>query len=449
MNNLQLGVDNKRKIGLISCLLFGMAMLLPIAPVPVYGVITSVSKGHMALAYLLAAIPMSFSALSFGYMGAEFPRAGSSYTFVSKSISPHLGFIVGWTILLDYGLFPLLNYICLAIYACELFPGLSFTTVIVASIILIAIVNLLGIKSLATINNILTIFGFLVAFYFIYAAINALQAGVGTGFSSVAFVNPATFSWGTLITGASIACFSFVGFDAITTLAEEVKEPTRTLPRAILITCLSMAVLFAVMSYLAQAVFPDNSLFTNPDAAFIDVARVAGGQTLTNAISLAMVAGALAFSLDMMAGVTRLLYGMGRDGVLPKKFFGYVSPKTNVPVYNVLLVTAFCLALTNISLGDLIPVINFGGLLAFICVNLSVITHFYIKKGQRSGGVNFVKYLLFPGLGALTCAALWLGLPINAKLIGGSWALLGIIYMAFYTKGFKTPMTGINEELTQ
>jgi putrescine importer len=394
----------------------------------------------MALAYLIAVIPMSFSALSFGLMGAEFPRAGSSYTFTGKSISPHLGFVTGWAILLDYGLFPLLNYIVLAIFATQLFPALPFNVVIMGSIILICIVNLLGIKSLATVNNILTIFGFLVAFYFIYAAVIALNNGVGTGFSSVAFVNPETFSWGTIITGASIACFSFIGFDAITTLAEEVKKPRTTLPMATIITCLSMALLFALTSFLAQGVFPDISKFTDTDAAFLDVAMVAGGQTLKNAIILAMVAGALAFSLDMMAGVTRLLYGMGRDGVLPKKIFGYAHPKTNVPVYNVLLVTVFCLAGTNIKLGDLIPVINFGGLFAFICVNASVVSHFYIKKQRRQGFVNKVLYLVFPGLGFLTCLVLWLGLPMNAKLIGGSWAFVGVIYMAFLTKGFKEAM---------
>ncbi len=436
----------KKKIGLASCLLFGMAMLLPIAPVPVYGVITGVSKGHMALAYLIAMIPMSFSALSFGLMGAEFPSAGSSYTFTGKSISPYLGFVTGWAILLDYGLFPLLNYIVLALFATQLFPGLPFNVVIVASIILICIVNLTGIKSLATVNNILTIFGFLIAFYFIYAAITALNNGVGTGFSSVALVNSETFSWGTVITGASIACFSFIGFDAITTLSEEVKSPRTTLPMATIITCISMALLFALMAFLAQGVFPDISKFTDPDAAFLDVAMVAGGQTLKSAVILAMVAGALAFSLDMMAGVSRLLYGMGRDGVLPKKVFGYVHPKTNVPVYNVLLVTAFCLAGTNIELGDLIPVINFGGLFAFVCVNASVISHFYIRRQRRQGFVNKVLYLIFPGLGCLTCLVLWLGLPMNAKLIGGAWTLAGIIYMAVLTKGFKNSMPEMKGE---
>ncbi len=439
--------SNRKKIGLFSCLLFGMAMLLPIAPVPVYGVIQPLSLGHMSLAYMLAVIPMAFSAWSFGIMGAEFPRAGSSYTFTSKSISPYLGFTVGWTILLDYALFPVLNYIVLAIYACELFPALSFTTVVIGSIILIAIINLLGIKSLTSVNNILTIFGFLVVAYFIYAAVGALNNGVGLGFSSKGFVNPEHFSWRMLLEGASIACFSFIGFDAITTLAEDVKEPAKTLPKATIITCLVMALIFAVMAYLAQCVYPDFTKFTNPDAAFIDVALVAGGKTLANAISLAMVAGAFAFSLDMMAGVTRLLFGMGRDGVLPKKFFGYTHPKTNVPVFNVILITVICLILSNVSLGDLIPVINFGGLMAFVCVNLSVIFHFYIKGHKRAGLANKLKYLILPGLGFLTCLTLWLSLPLSAKLIGGSWLACGVIYIAIWSKGFKRAPKAFDEEV--
>lgn len=421
-------------------MLFGMALLLPLAPVPVYGVITDITAGHMSLCYLLAIIPMSFSAISFGRMGAEFPRAGSSYTFTSKAISHHLGFIVGWTILLDYGLFPLVNYVTLAIFSCQLFPGLSYKAVIICAILFVCVINLLGIKKLATVNNILTIFGFLVVFYFIYSATNALAAGVGTGFSSVAFIDPATFDWSKILTGTAIACFSFLGFDAITTLAEEVDEPRKTIPRATLLTCIIMGVLFAVMAYLAKGVFPDITAFTNPDAAFIDAAIAAGGQTLSKAISLAMVACAIAYSTDMMAGVTRLLYGMGRDGVLPKKIFGYAHPKTNVPVYNVLLITAFCLIFSGLKLGDLIPIINFGGLLAFICVNFSVVSHFYIRKGERNGVKNKLWNLIIPSIGGLVCLGLWLSLPTGAKLIGGSWALAGIIYMAVFTKGFKKPM---------
>jgi amino acid transporter len=436
------GSDARKKIGLFSCLLFGLALLLPLAPVPVYGEIQPLSQGHMALCYMLAAIPMAFTAWSFGAMGAEFPRAGSSYTFVSKGIHPYLGFVVGWTILLDYGLFPLLNYVTFSIYFCELFPGVNYTAVIVIAIVAICIVNMLGIKSIAGINNILTIFGFLVVFYFFYASINALNDGVGMGMSTLGRYNPESFDVSNLITGASIACFSYLGFDAITTLAEDVKEPKKTLPKATILTCVIMTVLFIFMSWLAQNLHPSFD-YNNPNAAFIDAAKVAGGVVMENLISLAMVACAFAFSLDMMAGITRLLFGMGRDGVLPKKIFGFANKK-GVPVYNIIIITIICLIFSNATLGDLIPLINFGGLLAFTCVNLAVIFHFFGKRKLRSGSANIAKWLILPGIGFITCVLLWIGLP--TKWLGAIWLAIGVVYLAVYTRGFRRKITAFDDE---
>ena len=436
------GAEIRKKIGLFSCVLFGLALLLPLAPVPVYGEIQPLTQGHMALSYILAAVPMAFTAWSFGAMGAEFPRAGSSYTFVSKGIHPYLGFVVGWTILLDYGLFPLLNYVTFSIYFCELFPGANYTVVILVAIVACCIINMLGIKSIATINNILTIFGFLVVFYFLYAATHTLSEGVGLGMTTLGVYNPETFSFPLLITGASIACFSYLGFDAITTLAEDVKEPKKVLPKATILTCLIMTVFFIFMSWFAQNLHPGFD-YANPDAAFIDAARVAGGAVMSNLISIAMVACTFAFSMDMMAGITRLLFGMGRDGVLPKKVFGHANKK-GVPVYNILIITAICLVFSSATLGDLIPLINYGGLLAFTCVNLAVIIHFFGKKKLRGGGGNVAKWLVLPGIGFITCVALWFSLP--TKWLGTAWLVIGIIYLAVYTRGFKRRITAFDDE---
>jgi len=435
------GSVSRKKIGLFSCLLFGLALLLPLAPVPVYGEIQPLSQGHMALCYIIAAIPMAFTAWSFGAMGAEFPRAGSSYTFVSKGIHPYLGFVVGWTILLDYGLFPLLNYVTFSIYFCELFPGANYNLVIVIAILAICVVNMLGIKSIANINNILTIFGFLVVFYFLFTAFGALHGGVGDGLSTTGIYNPVTFNFSDLITGASIACFSYLGFDAITTLAEDVKQPKKTLPKATILTCIIMTIFFIFMSWFAQNLHPSFD-YANPDAAFIDAARVAGGAVMANMISIAMVACTFAFSLDMMAGITRLLFGMGRDGVFPKKVFGYANKK-GVPTYNIIIITVICLIFSNATLGDLIPLINFGGLLAFTCVNLATVVHFYGRRKLRDGGANTLKWLILPGIGFATCVMLWIGLP--TKWLGATWLAIGVIYLAVYTRGFKRRITAFDD----
>lgn len=439
--------SSRKKIGLISAILFGIGLIFPIAPVAIYGTVQPISMGHMAICYLLAAIPMTFTAWSFGAMGAEFPRAGSSYTFVGNGINPYLGFMTGWGILMDYILFPVMNIVILAVYVQELF-GLTSTTsywvIIAVSVILVMIMNLMGIKSLATVNNIITLFGFGVVFYFVFGACGALSDGAGTGFSSIGFYNPETFDWQLVLSGTAIACFSFLGFDGITTLVEDIKEPKKNLPRATILTCLIMMCVFLAMAYLGQCLFPDYNGFGNPDTAFLDVAVVAGGQTMANVFGIALIVCAFAFSIDMLAGVSRLLYGMGRDGVLPKKFFGYQNKK-GVPVYNVILVSVICFIGCNLSLGDLFPLIDFGGIFAFILVNLAVIVHFFGRKKQRSGIGNLFKYFIAPGLGFLACIVVWLSLSGMAKTIGFIWLGIGIIYMVAWTKGFKRPMKPLTD----
>ena len=436
---------NRRKIGLFSCILFGLGVMFPIAPAGVWGVIMPLSQGHMGLCYLLAVIPMTFTAWSFGCMGAAFPRAGSSYTFAGSAIHPYAGFITGWGILLDYILFPLMNYIMLAIYTQQLFPSWNYNVIIVVSILFVCVINLLGVKSIASVNNIITIFGFVAMLWFIFSAFGAAGSGTGLGLSSKGFVNPETFDFGLILAGTSIACFSFLGFDTITTLAEDIREPEKTLPRSTILSCLIMAAIFVSSSFIGQCVYPDYNSYADPDSAFVDVAMAAGGNALVTFVSIALVACTFAFSLDMIAGATRVLYGMGRDGVLPKKIFGYANSK-GVPVWNVILVTVVCLVFSNMSLGDVIPVINFGGLFAFIMVNLSVVVYFFVKKGKRSGFANIMKYLIMPGIGCIIVCLLWLNLSVMAKIVGFCFLALGIIYLAVWSKGFKKPIEGFTSE---
>lgn len=445
MSNVTLGNDPvvlKRQIGLWACFFYGVGILLPIAPVPVYGVIVGVSNGHAALSYFVAMFAMAFSAWTYGQMGAEFPVAGSSYTFVSRGLGSHLGFLAGWAILVDYLLMPALNYLVLGLYLNALFPSIPTIYIVWVAIVVTCIINLIGIKSLANINGILTVFGFLVGAYFIYACKVVLNQHVGTGFSAVALYNPKTFTWRGLLTGSSIAAFSYIGFDVMTTLAEETKEPRKTLPRATLMVCFIMGLFYTLFTFVAQAVHPSIE-FVSTGVEILDVALIAGGATVKNAICIAMVAGALAYSIDMMAAVSRLLFGMGRDGVLPKKIFGYIHPKTYVPVWNTIIVSLLCFALSKMTIDKLIPLINFGGLFAYICVNASCFRYFFMKQQQRKGW-DFIRYGIVPIVGFLTMLILWFSLESSAKTIGFIWLALGIIYILVFTRGFRRPMVELN-----
>jgi amino acid transporter len=341
--------------------------------------------------------------------------------------------------LLDYALFPVLNYVIIGIYMNALFGIPSWISVIV-SIVIVTSINLLGIKTLSFVNNALVIFMFIAVIYFVASAAGAISEGVGMGsFTSLPFYNPDTFDFGLILTGTSIACFSFMGFDAMTTLGEEVKEPQKTLPKAPVFVCLIMGAVFIVQAYFAQSVFPDYTQFTSNDEAFLDAAGAAGGNMLVMFISIAMIAGSIANAIDTAAGVSRIMYGMGRDEMLPKKIFAYIHPKTRVPVYSSVLLAIMAvivIIVLNVGLGDVVTMINFGALVAFMFVNLSVIAHFFVKGKQRGAG-GAVKYLIFPAIGLITCTVLFLSLSTMAKTVGFIWIAIGIVVLAISTKGFK------------
>ncbi len=429
----------KRDLGFWDVFIYGVGMMFPIAPVVVYGAVTSASLGHMALAYLIAVIPMSFTAYSYGQMAGAFPIAGSAFAYTQRSIHPYAGFFAGWTILLDYALFPILNYIVIGIFTQMLFPGLPYWGIIIAAIALVTIVNILGVKSVSRVNTFLVAFMFIAVIYIVVASLGSLSQGAGLGFTTLPFYNPETFNMSALLLGTSIACFSFMGFDAMTTLAEEVKEPSKILSRATITVCFFMAFIFILQAYCAQSVFPDWTLFESADSAYIEACGAAGGQVLVTLVLVAMIAGAVANAIDSQAGVARVLYGMGRDEALPGKIFAYLHPKTRVPVYTILLLAVIAVIGAGQNMETIITCINFGALTAFMFVNLSVISHYFIRENRRSGG-DFMRYLLVPGLGFLTCFTLFISLAPNAKIAGGIWVTIGVIYLAVTTNFFrKTP----------
>lgn len=435
----------RKKLGLLTCVLFGMGVMFPTAPAAVWGQVMPISAGHMALCYIIACIPMTLTAWSYGRIGAAFPRAGSSYTFVGNGIHPYAGFLTGWSIILGYVMFVLMDFVFLTIYFQVLFPQTNYTLVMVIFIFVLGGLCLIGVKGVASINNILTIFGFAVMFYFIAVCFGAAGAGEGWGLDSRAFINPETFDMGLIMAGVSIACFSFIGFDAITTIVEDIDRPKRNLPRACIIVCLIMAAIFAASAFAGQCVFPDFNAYSSPDNAFIDVSMLAGGSILVTFVSIACVVCSFAFELDMITSASQVLLGMGRDGILPKKFFGYANKK-GTPVLNIVLIMVICLLCVGVSLGDSVMLVNFGVFVAFIMVNLSLIVHFWIKKKER-GGANVFKFLIAPGLGFITCIVLLFGLDPTILLIGFGWLVLGVIYLAIWSRGFKKPivMTGVGE----
>lgn len=435
----------KRALDFWHLLVYGVAFMVPIAPVVIYGVVIQASRGHVAMTYLLAMIAMLFTAFSYGEMAGEFPEAGSTYAYTRHGLHPHLGLLAGWTILLDYVLMPALSYVVIAVFGSQLLPEIPYGLWVAVPLLGITAINILGVKQMAETTIVLLLLELGVLGYFCVMAVKGIHNGIGQGFTLRPFFSE-NFQWAAVVSGTSIACFSFLGFDAVSTLAEETRRPRIDIGRATLTACLLAGFLFILQTFLAQNAWPDYSTFPNLDAAYYFVAEKVGGQPLSTALSIGLIIAALANAVDAQAASARLLFGMGRDGVLPKKVFGFLHAKTQTPVLNLILMALIGGAVATQTIDTIVSLINFGALFGFVMVNLSVIRfHFFTHQKRSASGV--FKYLLLPLMGATICFILWINLPSLSKIAGFTWLGIGIVYDAFLTGFFRKDPPSLRETI--
>jgi len=438
----------KRVMPLGSVILYGLAYMAPGTIFGTYGLVTHMTHGMLSITYAVALLAMLFTALSYSQMVKAFPVAGSAYSYVQRSIHPHIGFLAGWAILMDYMLIPMLNYIIASLFLQTVFPGVPTWIWIMGMLVTVTLVNYMGIQMTAWANNTLVALQFVFIAALLIFIIKWLIGGNGTAtfFDWNAFFNVVEFNQpgmgpGVLFTGASILALSFLGFDAVTTIVEEAIEPEKNVGRAILIICVGAGGFFIFLSYFFQLAWPTAwKDFSSVDTgAYEFIVRVAGS-IMGYLFTAIIVIGTLASALASQASASRILFGMGRDGVLPNKFFGYVNSTHQSPTNNILLISAISLVALVLNLGTAVSLVNFGALAGFTLVNLSVVFHYFIRNKKRAP-FETIKYLIFPCIGALICAKIWLSLAINSKILGFTWLTIGVVYLAITTNFFsKLPL---------
>ncbi|MGL5199620.1 MAG: APC family permease, partial [Aeromonas veronii] len=334
-----------------------------------------------------------------------------------------------------------INMLLAKIYLEALFPNVEPWTYIFGLAAVMTALNLRGIKLVANFNSLIVVMQFSIIAIFIGLIAWGVHNGEGLGtvtssrpfFSEQIQVSP-------LLMGASILCLSFLGFDAISTLSEETPDADRVIPRAIVLTALIGGVLFVTTSYFLQLYFPDISRFQHPDAVLPEIALYVGGKLFQAVVLVCTTVAVLASGLASHAGVSRLLYVMGRDRALPARFFGYIHPKWQTPAFNVLLVGLLALSAVSLDLEMALALINFGALVAFTFVNLAVIAHFYVKLGRNKCLKDHLMYLLLPLCGAACIGVLWLNLEPSSFELGLIWAALGAIYLFLRLTVFRIPL---------
>jgi putrescine importer len=429
----------KRVLGLWDLIFYGIVLIQPISVIGLFGIASQVSKGHMVTTLLIAMTGMMLTAISYGRMASLFPSAGSAYTYVGKGLNVHLGFLAGWVMFLDYLIIPIINTVYGALTLQRLIPGVPFVIWVVIFIAIVTFLNLRGIRSTARTNEILLVLMAIIISFFFVMSIRYLFNSQGWNglLSYKPFYNPDTFNFAAIMTATSFAALTYIGFDGVTTLAEEVKNPKKNLLLAPAMVCLFTGLFCGFEIYIAQQVWPDYNSFPNVETAFFDVSARVGGSLLSNTFAAVLCIGCLGTCLAGQAGAARLLYAMGRDNVLPRKLFSHVNVKTAIPDFNIILVGGLTVIISLIiSYQGAAELLNFGAFLGFIGVNLAAFRQFYLLRppGQKR---NLFSDAVVPFLGFGVCFAIWISLPMPAKIVGTIWLLTGIFFLLIKTRGLK------------
>ena len=429
----------KRVMTVPDLVVYGLIFMVPIAPFGIYGGVFRDSGGMPALAYIVGTGAMVFTALSYSMLIREFPTSGSVYAYTSRGMGKGVGFVSGWTLLLDYILSPVLLYVVASTALSGIIPEIPAWAFAVAFVVLNTFVNVRGLKLANIVDRVALVLELLCLAVFVVLGVRWLLTDPAShGFTLQPLYNPATFDPNVVISAVSLAVLSFLGFDGIATLSEDAKDGRRGPGRAMMLSLAIVGSLFALQTYIAGCISPDGAVFAGDENnAFYLVAQVVGGRPLYIVCALATaLSWGIFTALAAQTAVSRILFAMGRDGNLPRPL-AKIHPKYHTPYVATLFVGALTLAvvLTFGQLGtDTISLfVNFGALTAFLLLHVTVIWYFFVKK--RDG--RWVAHLVVPLCGLLVIGYTWWGLDIEAKMLGISWMAVGIVYYLVLRYVFK------------
>ena len=428
----------RRTLTLWDLILYGVIVIQPVAPMSVFGVLSERGRGHVVTAILIAMVAMLFTGISYGRMARAYPSAGSAFTYVAQEIHPSIGYVTGWSMVMDYMLNPLICTIWCAQQAHDFAPHVPVWGWKIFFAAAFTLLNIRGVKSSARINTGMAIgMGAVIAIIFVAAARYILgHPHDDAGFFTRPFYDPQTFSYKALFGCTSIAVLTYIGFDGISTLSEEAENPRRNILVATVLTCVVIGVLSAVEVYVAQLIWPASQHFPDVDTAYVWVAGRAW-KPLFPVVGLTLLLANFGSGMGAQLGAARLLYGMGRSNALPKSFFGAVDAKHRVPRNNVFFVGAIVLAgAFFLSYGLGAEMLNFGALIAFMGVNAAAFVRYFVRADEKKMW-NFIP----PVLGFFICLALWVSLSRPAMIVGSIWMIAGIAFGVWKTRGFREPLS--------
>ncbi len=425
----------RRTLTLWDLILYGVIVIQPVAPMSVFGVLRDRSHGHVVTTILIAMVAMLFTAISYGRMARVYPSAGSAFTYVGQEINPALGYITGWGMVMDYLLNPMICIIWCSQQAHVFAPHVPYWGWAIFFAMVFTGLNIRGVKTSAHVNTALAVgMGVVIAIFFVVAARYIFwHPHNEADFFMRPFYDPATWNTKAILGGTSIAVLTYIGFDGISTLSEEVKNPRRNILLATVLVCFVIGILSSCEVYAAQLIWPSSQAFPNVDTAFVHVAARAW-HPMFAIVGITLLVANFGSGMGAQLGAARLLYGMGRSEAIPKSFFGKVDPKWHVPRNNVMFVGLIALIgafLMSYELGA--EMLNFGALIAFMGVNAAAFIHYFVRGKEKK-----ITHFIPPVAGFCICLLLWVNLSRTAILAGVLWMAVGISFGAWKTRGFRS-----------
>jgi putrescine importer len=466
----------KRSLTLWDLILYGIIVIQPVAPMSVFGVLSDRGHGHVVTTILIAMVAMLFTAVSYGRMARAYPSAGSAFTYVGQEINPALGYVTGWSMVMDYILNPIVCTIWCSQQAHDFAPGVPYWVWAMFFALAFTLLNIQGVKTSARVNSGLAVgMGVVIAIFFVVAARYIFgHPHDSAGFYTHPFYDPSMWNTKAVLGGTSIAVLTYIGFDGISTLSEEAENPRRNILLATVLTCFVIGILSAVEVYVAQLIWPASQPFPDVDTAFVHVAARAW-KPMFGILGFTLLVANFGSGMGAQIGAARLLFGMGRSNALPKSFFGVVDAKHRVPRNNVIfvgvvvLIVALLVVVNAFSYGLGAEMLNFGALIAFMGVNLAAYVRYYLRErgwmidkyltpalsliviacfllstqlGMAAwiiGGAALLAlaFIAPPMAGFTICFFLWWSLSSKAWIVGSIWMAVGIAFGAWKTRGFR------------
>jgi APA family basic amino acid/polyamine antiporter len=429
----------KRSVGLLDLTALGIGAVVGTGIFVIIGEAIGKTGPSIVVSFALAGVTCMFSALAYAELASSIPVSGSAYTYSYATLGELAAWIIGWDLIIEYGVAVAGIAVGWGQYFNELLdsafgwslpksialpPGEGGDVNLPAVFVVLAMVGLLayGVRETARSNTVMVATKLVVLLIFIVLGATAFKAGNTTPFTTNGFSG--------IVDAAALIFFAYIGFDAISTAGEEVERPQRDLPLAIIGSLLIVTVLYILVAVVAVGALPAEQLGTSSAplaAALDDGAGYSWGSTV---ISIGALIAITSVVLTILYGLTRIVFAMSRDGLLPG-FFAKLTGRRTPAASTVLLGSLIAVIAAFVPLTTIAEFVNIGTLFAFVIVNVGVIilrrTQPGLERGFRVPGVPYV-----PIVGSLLCIYLMTRLEGLTWVRFGVWLVIGLVLYAFY-----------------